>query len=182
MGIKMAGTRAAIRYAKAVLSLATEKQVADAINADMVLISKTIKDNQNLDEVIRNAVVKSEDKKAILSQVFPDANTITQELFKVLDANKRLDLMEAVADKYTDLFDIQNNKESATVTTAVPITEDIELKVLAKIKELSNKAVTVKNIVDESILGGFILRVGDIQYNASVASKLNKLKREFTIN
>jgi len=64
----------------------------------------------------------------------------------------------------------------------VPITEDIELKVLAKIKELSNKAVTVKNIVDESILGGFILRVGDVQYNASVASKLNKLKREFTIN
>tara|TARA_R110002012_G_scaffold283090_2_gene473130 strand:- start:79082 stop:79618 length:537 start_codon:yes stop_codon:yes gene_type:complete len=178
----MAGTRAAIRYAKAVLSLATEKQVAEAINADMVLISKTLKANQELDLAIKNAVVKSEDKKAILSQVFPDANAMTLELFKVLDANKRLDLMEAVADKFSDLFDIQNGKESATVTTAVAITEDVEAKVLAKIKELTNKAVTVKNIVDESILGGFILRVGDIQYNASIANKLNKLKREFTIN
>lgn len=178
----MAGTRAAIRYAKAVLSLAIEKQVAEAINADMVLISKTLKANQELDLAIKNAVVKSEDKKAILSQVFPDANAMTLELFKVLDANKRLDLMEAVADKFSELFDIQNGKESATVTTAVAITEDVEAKVLAKIKELTNKAVTVKNIVDESILGGFILRVGDIQYNASIANKLNKLKREFTIN
>ncbi len=178
----MAGTRAAIRYAKAVLSLATEKQVAETINADMVLISKTLKANQELDLAIKNAVVKSEDKKAILSQVFPEANAMTLELFKVLDANKRLDLTEAIADKFTELFDIQNGKESATVTTAVPITAEVETKVLAKIKELTNKAVTVKNIVDESILGGFILRVGDIQYNASITNKLNKLKREFTIN
>lgn len=178
----MAGTRAAIRYAKAVLSLATEKQVAEVINADMVLISKTLTANQNLDDALKNAVVKSDAKKAILLQVFPDAHAITQELFKVMDANKRLDLMEAVANKYSELFDIQNGKESATVTTAVPITEEIEMKVLAKIKELTNKEVTVKNIVDESILGGFILRVGDIQYNASISSKLNKLKREFTIN
>ncbi|EGV43042.2 ATP synthase F1 subunit delta [Bizionia argentinensis JUB59] len=178
----MAGTRAAIRYAKAVLSLATDKQVAEAINTDMVLIAKTLKDNQNLDEALKNAVVRSEAKKAILLQVFPDTHPMTIELFKVLDANKRLDIMDAIADKYTELFDIQNGKQSATVTTAVPLTKDIEIKVLTKIKELTNKAVTVKNIVDEDILGGFILRVGDIQYNASIASKLNKLKREFTTN
>tara|TARA_R110000850_G_scaffold45512_6_gene115162 strand:+ start:831 stop:1367 length:537 start_codon:yes stop_codon:yes gene_type:complete len=178
----MAETRAAIRYAKAALSLATDKQVAEAINSDMVLIYKTIQDNPELDEAIKNAVVKSEDKKAILSKVFPNVNAMVQELFKVLDANKRLDLIGAVANKYTELFDIQNGKESATVTTAVSITEEVEAKVLAKIKELTNKAVTVKNIVDESILGGFILRVGDIQYNGSIANKLNTLKREFTIN
>ena len=178
----MAETRAAIRYAKAALSLATDKQVAEAINSDMVLIYKTIQDNPELDEAIKNAVVKSEDKKAILSKVFPNVNAMVQELFKVLDANKRLDLIGAVANKYTELFDIQNGKESATVTTAVPITEEVEAKVLAKIKELTNKAVTVKNIVDESILGGFILRVGDIQYNGSIANKLNTLKSEFTIN
>ncbi|SFN46221.1 ATP synthase F1 subcomplex delta subunit [Bizionia echini] len=178
----MAETRAAIRYAKAALSLATDKQVAEAINSDMVLIYTTIQDNPELDEAIKNAVVKSEDKKAILSKVFPNVNAMVQELFKVLDANKRLDLIGAVANKYTELFDIQNGKESATVTTAVPITEEVEAKVLAKIKELTNKAVTVKNIVDESILGGFILRVGDIQYNGSIANKLNTLKREFTIN
>jgi F-type H+-transporting ATPase subunit delta len=53
---------------------------------------------------------------------------------------------------------------------------------LAKVKELTKKDVEVINIIDESILGGFILRVGDIQYNASIANKLNNLKREFTLN
>ena len=70
----------------------------------------------------------------------------------------------------------------ATVTTAVPLTSDLKTKVLAKVKELTDKEAEVENIIDESILGGFILRVGDIQYNASIANKLDKLKREFTLN
>jgi F-type H+-transporting ATPase subunit delta len=51
---------------------------------------------------------------------------------------------------------------------------------LAKIAEFSNKKITIHNIVDPEIIGGFILRVGDQQYNASVASKLSELKREFS--
>ena len=49
-------------------------------------------------------------------------------------------------------------------------------------KALTGKDVEVENSIDESILGGFILRIGDVQYNASVANQLNKLKREFTLN
>ena len=66
----------------------------------------------------------------------------------------------------------------AKVTTAFPITPELEAKVLAKIKEFSNKTVTIQNIVDESIIGGFVLRIGDKQYNASVASRLQTLRRE----
>jgi F-type H+-transporting ATPase subunit delta len=175
-------SRAAIRYAKAVLSLATDKKIADVINDDMQLIATTISDNQELSAMLKNAIVKSDVKKTVLLQVFSDIDPMSKELFNMLTVNKRIDIIEEVSIKYSELFDIKNGKEQATVTTAVPITSDLELKVLAKIKELTNKAVEVKNVVDESILGGFILRVGDIQYNASIASKLNKLKREFTLN
>lgn len=175
-------SRAAIRYAKAVLSLATDKKISDVINGDMQLIATTIANNQELSAMLKNAIVKPEVKKTVLLQVFPDINALSKELFNMLVANKRIDIIGEVSKKYTVLFDVQNGKEQATVTTAVPMTNDLELKVLAKIKELTNKAVEVKNVVDENILGGFILRVGDIQYNASIASKLNKLKREFTLN
>ncbi|HRV54460.1 MAG TPA: F0F1 ATP synthase subunit delta, partial [Mangrovimonas sp.] len=67
-------------------------------------------------------------------------------------------------------------------TTAVPMTNDLEIKVLAKVKELTPKSVELHNVIDESILGGFILRIGDKQYNASIANKLNKLRREFSLN
>jgi len=80
------------------------------------------------------------------------------------------------------LFDESQGTQIAKVTTAIPLTKELEAKVLAKVKELTGNDAEVHNTVDESILGGFILRVGDIQYNASIANKLDKLKREFTLN
>ena len=178
----MAGTRAAIRYAKAVLSLASDQKNAEVVNSDMKLIATTIADNADLDQVLKSSVVKSEVKKSALNQIFPNLSEVSKGLFDLLVSNKRLDILADVASNYSVLFDQLNGKEKATVTTAVPMTNDLELKVLAKIKELTSKAVELENIVDEDILGGFILRVGDKQYNASISNKLNKLKREFTLN
>ena len=59
-------------------------------------------------------------------------------------------------------------------------TADLEAKVLAKIATFSDKKITLQNIVDPSIIGGFILRMGDKQYNASVENRLQNLKREFS--
>jgi F-type H+-transporting ATPase subunit delta len=178
----MGGTRAAIRYAKAILSLASDQKAAEAVNNDMKLIAKTISENSNLELALKNAVVKLEAKNNILTSLFSNIHPITKNLFDLLVVNKRIDIIEEIAKKYTVLFDELNGKQKAIVTTAIPMTNDLEMKVLAKVKELTNKAVQLENIVDEKILGGFILRVGDIQYNASISSKLNRLKREFTLN
>lgn len=178
----MAGSRAAIRYAKAVISLATDQKKADSVNNDMKLMANTITENIELAEMLNNAVVKSEDKKAVLLAVFPKLNKISTDLFDVLISNKRVDILYDIAIHYSILFDTLKGKEVAKVTTAIPMTEALEAKVLTKVKELTNKEIVLENIVDENILGGFILRVGDKQYNASVSNKLNKLKREFTLN
>ena len=175
-------SRAAIRYAKALLSLAKDQNVAEAVNKDMELITKTISDNHELELLLKNAIVKSEDKKAILSKVFTGLNSDSVSLLNLLIENKRIDILGEVASKYTSLYDDYIGKEVATVITAVPMTSDMELKVLAKVKELTPKSVELHNVIDESILGGFILRIGDKQYNASIANKLNKLKREFSLN
>ncbi len=178
----MAGTRAAIRYAKAVLSLASDQKAALAVDNDMKLLSKTISENEDLDQLIKNAVIKSEVKKEMLNKIFPKLNVISSNLFDLLVSNKRINILGDIALKYSQLFDDLNGKEKAIVTTAIPMTNDLEEKVLKKIKQLTSKTVELENIVDESIIGGFILRIGDKQYNASVSNKLNKLKREFTLN
>lgn len=178
----MAGARAALRYAKAVLSLATDQKAAEAVNNDMKLIVKTIADNKDLSVMLQNPVVRSSDKKSVLNAVFKNTNTITGNLVNTLITNKRIALLEDVASKYNQLYDTLKGTQIAKVTTAVPLTYDLKAKILAKVKELTGKEVEVINLIDESILGGFILRVGDIQYNASIANKLNKLKREFTLN
>ena len=178
----MAGARAALRYAKAVLSLATDQKAAEAVNNDMKLIAKTISENNDLSVMLQNPVVRSSVKKTVLNEVFKNTNTITGSLVNTLITNKRIALLEDVASKYNQLYDTLKGTQIAKVTTAVPLTDDLKTKVLAKVKELTGKEVEVINLIDENILGGFILRVGDIQYNASIANKLNKLKREFTLN
>src|SRR5690606_40214533 len=97
----------------------------------------------------------------------------------VCSSDLRFGILASVATEYSKLFEEMNGVEVATVTTAIPMDKEMEAKVVAKILTFSNKKVVIENIVDPSIIGGFILRIGDQQYNASVANKLNDLKREF---
>jgi len=178
----MAGTRAAIRYAKAILDLAKDQNTAEAVNNDMKQIAEAIAKSDDLNIMLQNHIIKSSIKKEALLAVFNNSNTITINLIDVLITNKRLSLLGEVALKVNQLYDKLKGTEVAMVTTAIPLTSDLKSKTLAKAKELTGKDVEIKNIVDQSIIGGFILRIGDIQYNASITNKLNKLKREFILN
>ena len=174
--------RAATRYAKALLNLAIEKNKIEAVGNDMAHIFDTIEANNELELVLNNAIVKSEDKISILNKVFSSVDALTKQTFQVMLENNRLDKISEVAEQFTMLYNDYLGKEKAVVTTAFPMTAELELKVLTKIKELTTKTIELENVVDESIIGGFILRIGDKQYNASVANKLNRLKREFILN
>lgn len=178
----MAQTRAAIRYAKAVLNLANEQNSASLVNDDMKSIVNAVEESNDLSGMIQSPVIHSKAKKAALLEVFPNMNKLSVKLIDILVENKRIDILDVVAQKINMLFDESQGTQIAKVTTAIPLTDELEAKVLAKVKELTGNDAEVQNTVDESILGGFILRVGDIQYNASITNKLDKLKREFTLN
>ena len=98
----------------------------------------------------------------------------------MLYENKRFEILEAIASEYNVLFDVMNGVEVAKVTTAMPMDAALEAKVLAKIATLSDKKITIENIVDPAIIGGFIITIGDKQYNASVANRLQVLKKELS--
>uniref|UniRef100_UPI0040486EF0 ATP synthase F1 subunit delta n=1 Tax=Mariniflexile sp. TaxID=1979402 RepID=UPI0040486EF0 len=156
----MAGSRAAIRYAKAVLSLASDRKSADAVNADMKLIANTIAQSKDLSEALQSPVISPAVKKSVLLEVFKKSDKTTLSLIDILISNNRIAILGGVAVKYNQLFDQSNGIELATVTTAIPLTDDLKKKVLAKAKQLTGKDIEVESIVDESILGGFILRIG----------------------
>ena len=176
----MTGSRAAVRYAKAILEMAQASGTAKQVSEDMALIASTIKDNSELESFINTPNVKGEVKESALKEIFAGTQTITQGLFHLLLENKRFEILGAIAAQYKTQFDEINGIETATVTTAFPITAELETKVLDKIKEFSDKKIIIKNIVDPSIIGGFVLRIGDKQFNASVANRLLTLKRELS--
>lgn len=173
-------SRAAIRYAKAVLSLAQDKNATEDIQKDMQSIIATVNGSAELRMVLNSPLINGELKLAALREIFKNTRGISQKLFEVLIENKRVALLADVAKQYIALFDKLNNTQVARVITAVPLDEALSAKVLSKIKELTGNEATIQNTIDESIIGGFILRVGDLQYNASIANKLTNLRRELS--
>ncbi|MFZ2284220.1 MAG: ATP synthase F1 subunit delta [Lutibacter sp.] len=176
----MNGSRAAIRYAKAILSFALEQQKEVQVNDDMLLVANTIQDSKELQLLLNSPVLKTELKKSALKEIFADKTSpLTISLINLLIDNKRLPILGEVAKKYNVIFDSLKGIEVAKVTTAIPLTEELNQQVLRKVIEITGKQATIESIINPDIIGGFILRVGDIQYDASVANKLQVLKRQF---
>jgi len=176
----MSNHRAALRYAKAILSFSQEQKNAEETYSNMQLISTTINQSVELQNVLGSSIIKSDIKKSAILAIFEDKiNAVSKGLIDLLITNKRLADFGTVAEQYITLFDEVSGKQVAVVTTAIPLTKELKTQVLNKVKELTGKEAIIENKVDDSILGGFILRVGDIQYDASIANKLNVLKRQF---
>ena len=173
-------SRAAIRYAKAVYEIADAKGSTESVNQNMSSIREAISAHQDLQVFLENPTIKGESKLDVLTATFKGVESQTLDLFRLLLTNKRIEILQAITIQYNLLFDKMNGIELAKVTTAIPMDDALEKQVLSKIKEFSNNQITIENIVDPSIIGGFIIRMGDKQFNASVAHKLQQLKREFS--
>ena len=173
-------SRAAIRYAKAILETAVSSGKAKQVNDDMKSVIAAVDSSTDLKEFLSSPIITSDVKMNALTEVFGSVQAETRSLFRLLKENKRFQILAAIATQYNIQFDEMNGDEVAKVTTAFPLTADLEAKILAKAATISTKKITIQNTVDPSIIGGFILRIGDKQYNASVSNRLQELKREFS--
>jgi len=176
----MSESRAAIRYAKAILELAVDNTATDAVEKDMRSVVATISSSAELRQLLSSPVIDGTTKKEVLLNVFKGSHAISEGLIGMLVDNKRVSILNEVALKFIILNEQQKGKDVAYVTTAVPMDAAMEKKVLKQVATITGNEVTIENTVDENIIGGFVLRVGDLQYDASIANKLNNLKREFT--
>ncbi len=176
-------TRAAIRYAKALLSLAIDKNIADEVNENMQLIASTVSEARDLQIALNSPVIKVETKKDTLFAIFGTSiNNISKGLINLLVENKRLSILIDVATQYTIIYDFHKGTQAAIVTSAIPLTDSLKEKILTKVNDIVGKKVTIENIIDPSIIGGFILRVGDKQFDASISGEMNDLRRKFDDN
>jgi F-type H+-transporting ATPase subunit delta len=173
-------SRAAIRYAKAILEIASTSGNTAKVNNDMKAITEVVSGNKELSDFLASPIITSDIKMNALSEVFGTVENETKSLFRLLQENKRFEILLPIAEQFNAQYDVLNGVEVAVVTTAIPMDAALETQVLAKIATISDKKITLQNTIDPSIIGGFILRMGDKQYNASVANRLQELRREFS--
>ena len=98
---------------------------------------------------------------------------------KLLMKNRRIDLFDDVSASFVILYNKHVGNQEVLLTTATAVTENKLKEIENTVKKLTSKNVNLTNLVDEDIVGGFVLRVGDLQYNASFKDQLKKLEQEF---
>jgi len=172
--------RAATRYSKASLDYAIEKNIANIIEKDFKDILLTVSSSNDLRDFLSNPVLPSQLKFKTLIEVFSTINDETKSIISLLSNNRRLHLLPAVAEHFISSYQKSQGKITALVTSAIALDESTIKQVLNKAKQMTSFQVELKNKIDPSIIGGFVLNVGDFQVNASIASQLNALNNSLT--
>ena len=176
----MKGSRVAIRYAKALLATAQEQQAVDQVADDMESVYTTLENSQELKAVLASPVISAELKGDTLKAIFGKVSPVAKTFLALVAENNRANHLDGVALKYKQLYQELQGKQEAEVTTAVPLTPALEKVVMDKIKTLTDKKVELVSTVDKDIIGGFILRLGDQQFDASVANQLQSLEHKLS--
>jgi len=169
---------AANRYAKALFSISEEKQSTQLIFEDMQFIVATMAAHKSLRTVLASPIIEAEKKLDVVQAVFKSLQDQSLKLMQVLTVNRRIQLLGLVAQSFVEIVELANNIQHADVTTAVALSLDQEKEIQAKINELTGAEAELSTHVNPDLLGGFVLNLKDLQYDASVATQLQKVKRE----
>ena len=168
----------AIRYAKAIFSLANENDMSSRVYEDMLFYINLSSNEKSFSEMLANTVINTKFKHDIILSLNNNTSALFKNLIGLLISNKRLSILVDVCNAYKSLYETANDMTKPVVVTAVTITNNIKEAALTKISSISSKKVEINNVIDKNILGGFILRYDGKEYNASLSNKLQKIKKE----
>ena len=179
----MKATRLSSRYAKSLLSLVVEQNKLEDTLSDMKHIVSVCSENKDLTLLLKSPIVKTDKKMSILSEIFSKSvSDLTMSFVHIITSKKREMYLEGIAESFISLYKVHNNIESVTLTTAVPIDENTKSEILSYIKKNGKTDVELTEIIDEDILGGMIVKMGDKQLDASVIRDIKELKKTFNKN
>ncbi len=171
------------RYALALFELSLETKSEDKIAGDMSLIAKVLEDNRTFRKVLQNPVLDDNKKAALLIKVFKGhTQKLTQRFLHLISRKGRASYLPAICYAFEEIFKEHKNILSAELVTAIKVDKKIREEIIAKLKQITDKNIELEEIVDDEIIGGFVLRLEDYQFDASVANQLKRLKKEFSDN
>ena len=180
----MSEFRVVSRYAKSLLELAVEKGILDQVHQDMNLLLELEAAHPELAGMLTSPIVSSDKKLTVLESIFKSsASELTLTFVKLVSQKGRESLPPAMAREFHRQYNIQMGIQLAEVTTTFPIDAELRTQFEDIVKDISGKdRVELIEKVNAKLIGGFVLKVDDRQYDESINSKLRKLKLDFTQN
>ena len=166
------------RYANALYGLSEEKKATDAVSKDMAAVIGALDSSSDLVVAFEGPIATVDEKVAVVGDVADKLkmNAVSKKFLQLLASKRRLAALRAIVDAFEVLAAKGRGEVTAVVTSVSALKPaDIEAIKDALQKQL-DATVVVEEKVDESIIGGLIVQVGDRMIDSSVNTKLQKLK------
>jgi F-type H+-transporting ATPase subunit delta len=179
----MKNPKLASRYAQALFDFAETQSKIEEVYNDILLIYNVLKDNFELKKVIESPHIPISKKGEIFHAIFyTKINEITNNFLLLIIKKRRVPELNMILDEFIHIYYRFHNIKVAHITIPLSI-DDSFIKEISNIleKECHCKIITKLNI-DPNIIGGFIIKVDDILIDASIMSKIKKLRTEFSQN
>lgn len=180
----MPNPRLAGRYAKSLLGLALETNQLEQIQGDMLYLEQVCKKSSEFVTLLKSPVINSDKKLAILNAVTEGkVSAATTGFNKLLVVKGRESLLPEIITAFIAQYKSYKGIYPIKLTTASVASEELKNAIISKVQEQTNlKKVELETVVDEKIIGGFVLDLGGTLVDASIAYDLNKLKSQFMNN
>lgn len=180
----MSVSRIASRYAKSLLDFAQESDKLDAVKTDMEVLDKAL-ESRELKMLLKSPIVSENKKKDVFQAIFSDKlSETTMTFFNIILNKGREEFIPAISNAFGSQYKKLKGISTVKLTTASPISEANLEAIKAKLlsSNETDKHVEIETAVDPSIIGGFVLEIGDKLYNDSIAYKLSQMKKNFNGN
>ncbi len=172
----MANRLSGQRYAQAIFELALENQQLEQWDQDLRLAADVLGDDE-FALFLGHADVPQERKIAAIEAVLSEAHPLVQNLVSLLVSRGGVDAMRDVQEGYSRLLDDHLGRQRVEITTAVPLEPEELERVTEFVRQLVGREVVISASVDENILGGLIVQIGDQLLDGSTASNLERMRQ-----
>jgi F-type H+-transporting ATPase subunit delta len=180
----MPNPRLAARYAKSLIDLANERNQVEAVYNDMLYLQALCRESHDFLMLLRSPVVKADKKVAIVLAVTKGKiSELTDSFNRLMITKGRESFLPEIITAFIDQYKHQKGIHTIKLTTAVPVTEEVKKQIIGQVQKQTNLSnIELKATVNEDIIGGFVLEIGDTLVDASIAYDLNKIKAQFMNN
>lgn len=176
----MKSSKASIRYAQALLEIALEKNNLESVNGDMDYLRTVNAENRDFELMLTSPIIKADKKVAIFREIFGEFEEVSMAFIELITKNGREGLLPEIAESFISLVRKNKGITPVTIVSAVKLDGAVRQQILDKIEADTKGTLEVTEEIDPSLIGGFIVKMGDKRIDASVASKLSQLKQELT--
>ncbi|WP_227284252.1 F0F1 ATP synthase subunit delta [Boseongicola sp. H5] len=168
----------AARYATAMFELATEAKALDALQADVAALEGALAESDDLADLITSPIYSRDETEAAIGAVAKamGLNDMTGNTLRLMASKRRLFVLPALLRALREKIADHKGEVTADVVSAKPLTKTQSEKLSKALKASVGKDVNLNTTVDESLIGGLVVKVGSKMIDSSIRSKLNALK------